>query len=128
MKRFKRLFLLTCLGLFIFTHFFHNMSRLIASRGYFIPADSSIFTFDPTVENSGSGEWWHYGEDLTHYYYGGGCLDEQPLVLLAKELPHYDYDNEEACRYLKIRKYNNCEGFNSEDYSTWCEAEIRTQP
>ncbi|HAK61594.1 MAG TPA: hypothetical protein DCO77_14665 [Nitrospiraceae bacterium] len=46
-----------------------NGWHLLTGRGYKIPAESSIFSFKPTVMNSGSGEWWLYGEDSTHYYY-----------------------------------------------------------
>jgi hypothetical protein len=36
---------------------------------YVIPEGSSLFTFRPTEMNSGSGDWWIYGEDSHHYYY-----------------------------------------------------------
>ncbi|SHN57169.1 hypothetical protein SAMN02745728_00877 [Desulfovibrio litoralis DSM 11393] len=94
-----------------------NSCRLIVDRGYFIPNDSSIFTFKPTVENNGSGEWWIYGEDYTYYY-------AYPEV---DDYMNYDYAGVELNIYIKIRKINNCPNFNKEDYKTWCDA-IKTSP
>lgn len=73
-----------------------NGWHLLTGRGYKIPAESSFFTFRPTVMNSGSGEWWLYGEDSTHYYY----LDSNTKI-----------SREDA---------ENCAGFKVDDHATWC--------
>jgi hypothetical protein len=63
---------------------------------YFIPESSSLFSFRPTVMNSGSGDWWIYGEDNRYYY--------------------YFEDN------IKISKQDAqpCRGFLQDNYLTWC--------
>jgi hypothetical protein len=48
-------------------------------RAYVIPEESSFFTFNPTVLNPGSGEWWIYGEDQRFFYYFSG--DERMLYI-----------------------------------------------
>lgn len=40
-----------------------NVWSLVTARGFFIPAESSVFSFQVTKESAGSGEWWLYGED-----------------------------------------------------------------
>ena len=40
------------------TEFFANAGALVASRGYFIPKESSLFTFHVTQDNTGNGEYW----------------------------------------------------------------------
>ncbi|WP_434777935.1 hypothetical protein [Neisseria sp. Ec49-e6-T10] len=39
------------------SYFFGNVISLIAARGYYIPEQSSVFTFRVTVDNEGSGEY-----------------------------------------------------------------------
>jgi hypothetical protein len=84
------------LAILLFTELLHNTARLIASRGYFIPQESSIFTFAPVLENDGSGEWWLYGEDHKNYY----CSIVAP--------------------YIFIEKNNQCPAFDKLNYKTWC--------
>jgi hypothetical protein len=45
-----------------------NHLDLWMSRGWFVPAESDVWDFRPTSRNSGSGEWWMYGEDEANYY------------------------------------------------------------
>nr|WP_300785778.1 hypothetical protein [uncultured Desulfovibrio sp.] len=40
------------------TEFFASAGVLVASRGYFIPKESSLFTFHVTQDNTGNGEYW----------------------------------------------------------------------
>jgi hypothetical protein len=91
------------LGLVVFTHFFSNIWLILTDgRDYQIPAGSNIFTFHPTVMNSGSGGWWIYGEDHQFYYY---FLDEN-----KKDSP----------LAMSKQKSNTCINFNSVDYKSWC--------
>lgn len=78
-----------------------NAWLLLTDRHNFIPAESSIFFFDPYVIDSGSGGYWHYGKDRKYYY-------------------HFTYDP--AAPYLYIPIDNTCPHFNREDISTWCSA------
>jgi hypothetical protein len=77
---------------------FSNLwSLLIDTQAiYFIPEGSSLFTFRPTVWNSGSGDWWLYGEDNRSHYY----LEDD----------------------IKISKQaaKACSGFIPNDHVTWC--------
>ncbi|MCK5242069.1 hypothetical protein KAR34_06430 [bacterium] len=51
-----------------------NSWLLLIEKENYIPHESNIFHFRPTVMNTGSGDWWIYGEDDKYYYYffGGG--------------------------------------------------------
>ena len=87
------------------THFFINAWRLLTENGYFIPQESSIFRFDATEMNEGSGGWWLYGED-DKYYYGipqNGICD-------------YYYDSD---FYFKLQKGDEPENFDRLDCNTW---------
>jgi hypothetical protein len=48
--------------------FLTNLFCLATGQGYFIPQESTVFTFNALMMNSGSGEWWLYGEDKANYY------------------------------------------------------------
>lgn len=96
----KRIFQLL-LVLFIasfFTQLWGNAFMMILDGGYFIPNESTIFTFKETVSNEGSGEWWLYGEDYHHYY------------------------GQTMYGYLAFPKnqVQNCPNFNPTDVNTWC--------
>lgn len=78
-----------------------NAWLLLTDRSNFIPAESSIFFFDPYVIDSGSGGYWHYGKDRKYYY-------------------HFTY--EPAVPYLYIPIDNKCPHFDRENFRTWCNA------
>ena len=42
-----------------------NLWLLATGDGYSIPTGSSLFSFQPTLMNQGSGDWWIYGRDNT---------------------------------------------------------------
>lgn len=79
-----------------------NAWMLLADRSNFIPAESSIFLFDPYIIDSGSGGHWIYGKDRKHYY-------------------HFTY--EPAAPYLYFPIDNTCSHFDREDFRTWCNAQ-----
>ena len=56
-----------------------NLWSLVTGAGFFIPAESSVFTFRVTQENDGSGEWWLYGEDGKHFF---ALHSEEPVYLV----------------------------------------------
>jgi len=95
-KILKLVVYLTIVYTLLCTELLSNTARLIGSRGYFVPKESSVFTFSVNFENVGNGEYWLYGEDQNYYYYSG------------------------VAPYVKIKKYNNCVNFNEVDYRTWC--------
>lgn len=95
----KRMLLCLVAGILVVaccTEFFSNAGALVASRGYFIPKESSLFTFHVTLDNPGNGEYWLYGEDNAFYYYAG----VSPYAVMAKDVP--------------------CPGLDKRDYRTWC--------
>ena len=57
-KKYKLVLYIFIVYILFFTEFIHNIASLIASRGYFIPKESSIFTFSVILENTGNGEYW----------------------------------------------------------------------
>lgn len=79
-----------------------NAWMLLTDRSNFIPAESSIFLFDPYIIDSGSGGYWLYGKDRTFYY-------------------HFTY--EPAAPYLYIPIDNKCPYFDRENFRTWCSAQ-----
>jgi hypothetical protein len=97
----KSLLIIAVLLIMFCTELLPNIYSLIVNRGYFIPEESSIFTFRATLDNPGSGEWWIYGEDNKNCYYAA----VEP--------------------YAVISKNNHCPGFNKLDYRTWCTVAIR---
>jgi hypothetical protein len=78
-----------------------NLWLLLIEPLYVIPRESSISTFEPTVMNPGSGDWWIYGEDKSHFYYFTG---ESPSLYVM-------YPKKLAAQ---------CVGFQPINYETWC--------
>ena len=67
---------------------------------YIIPEESGYSKFISTVMNSGSGNWWIYGEDDNNYYYFVG---------------------NESLLYIYISRNDSLKisNFNKHDYRTW---------
>ncbi|WP_133797628.1 hypothetical protein [Prosthecobacter fusiformis] len=81
-----------------------NLLGTLMDPGYIIPEESSVWTFTPSVMNSGSGDWWMYGEDSRHYYHNIGLVE------------YAVFPRSEASK---------CKGFNPHDIETWCPAHIK---
>lgn len=90
--------LLLALALYA-TPVFSNALMLLMERSNFIPAESSIWAFEPYEINQGSSSYWLYGEDRANYY-------------------NFAYSSENA--YRLIAKNNQCAGFDKRDVRTWC--------
>jgi hypothetical protein len=73
--------------------------------GYFVPAESSIFSFRETRANPGSGGWWIRGEDGANFY---AVETEQPGYLLFPR---------EAVA--------SCPGFSPMEPKSWCPAQTK---
>ena len=91
------------LTLAVFTEVFGNSWRLLTdggAGGYFVPAESSIFAFHETQQNSGSGGWWIRGEDRANFY----AVDP------------------EGSGYLVFPRaaISSCPGFNPMESASWC--------
>lgn len=97
------IFLIVGLVLILNT-FLLNIFGMIIDRGYFIPKESSAFSFRCLMMNGGSGEWWVYGEDKRNYYFNGDHEYKTGYVVFPKS------------------EISLCKGFNAQDYSTWCSA------
>jgi len=83
-----------------------NAWGLLTGRGYMVPAESSVFTFDATVMNPGSGEWWLYGEDGRYFYHFTG----------EGKVPYLKVERSAAAR---------CPGFAPHDAATWAACTAR---
>ncbi|WP_009964977.1 hypothetical protein [Verrucomicrobium spinosum] len=79
-----------------------NAMGLAAEKVYIIPEESSLWRFRPTVMNTGSGDWWLYGEDADCYY-------------------HFEGSKEVAYHAFKRSDVSQCPDFNPHNYETWCE-------
>ncbi len=60
--------LASVMGVSIFTPLLANAWNVVTGRGYEIPDESSLLTFEVTEMNHGSGEWWLHAEDSDYYY------------------------------------------------------------
>ncbi len=78
-----------------------NLWSLAIEPVYIIPRESSVFTFQATVMNPGSGDWWIYGKDANNYYHFLG----QTNVKYIK---------------ISIQTAKDCKDFNPSNYTTWC--------
>ena len=93
------------LALAVLTELFGNSWRLLTdggAGGYFVPAESSIFTFRETQSNSGSGGWWIRGEDRANFY---AIEPEEPGYLVFPKAA-----------------IDSCAGFNPTEAESWCSA------
>lgn len=77
-----------------------NLWFLVTGRGFFIPSESSVFLFKITQYNSGSGEWWLYGEDKDHFY---ALHEKYPVYLVFRRV-----------------EVKQCLGFHAQKQRTWC--------
>lgn len=100
-----RLIVFTIAIALFFTSIFGNIFSLIIEKEYFIPEQSSIFTFNETVGNDGSSDVWRYGEDFSNYYFNLSTFENDVLFFPKKNV-------------------NNCLGFNPEDVTTWCKVKV----
>lgn len=95
--------ILAC-GTFVFLlPVFVNLAQVIIGAGFFIPEESSLFTFQVTQENDGSGEYWLYAEDRK-YFYDAASLELEGALYLA----------------FPKDKVDDCPGFLPKDSTTWC--------
>ena len=95
---FKILLTLTLVSFFVFcfiTPIGTNLWYVTSAREYLIPQSSSIFKFEPTKMNQGSGEWWIYGEDSSFFYFHEGIAFDK----------HYADD---------------CAGLDRHNVESWC--------
>ncbi|HEV8582536.1 MAG TPA: hypothetical protein VGX68_26010 [Thermoanaerobaculia bacterium] len=103
------LFLIVVAAVILFaTPAFGNLWDLITGRGFFIPAESSLFTFKVTKDNPGSGEWWLYGEDRRYFY---ALHEREPFYLVFPRAA-----------------VERCPGFEPLNYHTWCSPMERRVP
>jgi len=85
-----------------------NLWSVVTGRGFFIPSESSMFTFRVTKENEGSGEGWLYGEDRGNFY---ALHEDEPVYLVFPR-----------------QAVQRCAGFQELDYRTWCSPQARRVP
>ncbi|MCA9385507.1 hypothetical protein KC717_02570 [Candidatus Dojkabacteria bacterium] len=91
-----------CSYIFWFTFLIPNTFQSLTEEVYVIPKESSMWTFDATKYNPGSGDWWVYGEDSMYYYhYTGEGIDTTYEVISREDA-------------------SQCSGFDKHDHSTWC--------
>lgn len=86
---------------------FGNLWKIATGRGFYIPTESSVFTFKVTRENEGSGEWWVYAQDRAYFYFAGDFEDSR-IKYIA---------------YSKS-KVPECVGFDPMDSKKWCKEHI----
>lgn len=86
--------------LFVFQRTASNIWCLATGNGYFIPRESSIFSFHETRGSGGNGDWWMQGEDLKNYY----SMEEN------------------SSRYIIFpkRMISLCPNFKVSDTQSWC--------
>lgn len=99
-------YLLVCIFLVIFScsNLFSNFFLLITDSNYFIPEQSSIWSFEEIKYSDRVDNSWQYAEDYSNYYY-------------------YSSINNEVLFFSK-RNILDCLAFNPINYKTWCLKEI----
>jgi hypothetical protein len=85
-----------------------NLWSLATGQGFFIPKESSLFSFKVTKMNEGSGEWWLYGRDDERLFAGH---PSEPVYLSAA-----------------LASQINCASFKADDFTTWCSSEQHPVP
>ena len=103
-KNIKKWVLLLFSSMFIvsfFTQFWGNLFFLTIESAYFIPKQSSIFTFNATEYNTGSSDTWVYGEDFRSYYFNRN-------------------DGNETVFFISRKEAQSCPDFDPLQYGTWC--------
>lgn len=92
------------------TQLFANLWGYLVGDGYVVPNQSSIFTFQVTEINKGSGDYWLYGEDQQYYY-----------TSLDKEL---EKDNTEPYAFISKEEASLIVGFDKTNHETWRDTPI----
>ena len=92
--------LILCLLLVTFTSVLGNLFSILTEKEYIIPKESSIFTFEATKMNEGSGGWWLYGEDNKKYY--ALSMDSTNMIINIDKIQSHKFKN-----------------FDKFDYKTW---------
>jgi hypothetical protein len=110
-KRYIFLFWIACffLSIKICPKGIDNTISLLLQNNFFIPKESSICTFIDTMDDTGSGEGWLYGED-DKYYYG---------MRLSVDKHLYETETKPAPTYFILKKGQESENFHKHDYKTW---------
>lgn len=85
-----------------------NLWSLATGQGFFIPEESSVFSFRVTKMNEGSGEWWLNGRD-----------DEQLFALHPSEPVYFS---------AAFAAQTGCPSFKENDFTTWCSSEQHPVP
>lgn len=83
-----------------------NLYLVATANGYFVPEESSLFSFVSTEEVEGNGEWWVRGEDRSTFFALG-------------------YDVYWSFPKSKVRQ---CQGFDVNDHRTWCAPHVTARP
>jgi hypothetical protein len=83
------------------TNLWSNLWLTLTDREYLIPPQSSLWWFEPTHMNPGSGGWWLYGEDRDHYY-------------------HFTGEAGNPFRVISRHAARACAGFDPRQVRTWC--------
>ncbi|MEM8955035.1 MAG: hypothetical protein AAGD22_12865 [Verrucomicrobiota bacterium] len=85
-----------------------NCWMLVSGNGFFIPDESSVFSFRITEMNPGSGEWWLHGEDKK-FYFAYGQTEGAVYHAFPKE------------------KLVECPNLDPLAFATWCEKFVLTK-
>jgi hypothetical protein len=85
-----------------------NLWSFATGQGFFIPDESSVFSFRVTKMNEGSGEWWLYGRDDEHLF---ALHPSEPTYLSAA-----------------LASQAACASFKADDFTSWCSSEQHPVP
>lgn len=64
-----------------------NVFLILTEPAFYIPSESSLFSFRVLHLNPGSGDWWLYGSDGSHYYAQSDAQLRAYLVIEKDCLP-----------------------------------------
>ena len=92
--------IILCVLLVTLTSVLGNLFSILTENEFIIPKESSIFTFEATKMNDGSGGWWLYREDYKKYY--ALSMDSTNMIINIDK--------------IQAHKFKNFDKF---DYKTW---------
>lgn len=96
LKIFFTLFLIAILfSLFYFKNLMGNLYSMLIEKEYLIPDESSVFSFEATKMNDGSGDYWLYGEDENYFYAITSTEKGYSKIskIQAEKIPYFDQFN-----------------------------------
>ena len=106
MKKLKIFLILFPVAIFLSLFYFDkngNLYSMLIEKEYRIPDESSVFSFEATKMNEGSGDYWLYGEDDNYFYAITSTEKGYSKInrIEAEKIPYFDKFNEKTWKIIE---------------------------